>query len=142
MQRISNSLFRLLGVVLVLAMPGFLQVARAQNVSLQQDAAGQHDTTTEPPAPVTHPLVSATDKAGRIETNSTALVLVPGDELDVTVYGATDLSGHNRVSADGNISMPLIGYVRVAGLSSSEAEGAIEAKLRQNHVVLDPQVSV
>jgi polysaccharide export outer membrane protein len=49
---------------------------------------------------------------------------------------------HSRVSADGNISMPLIGYVRIAGLSSSEAEGAIEAKLRKNNVVNDPQVSV
>ncbi len=142
MQRISNSLFRLLGVVLVLAIPGFLPVATAQNSSLPQDTTDQHETTTEPLAPVTHPLVSGTDKASRIESNSSALVLSPGDELDVTVYGATDLSGHNRVSADGNISMPLIGYVRVAGLSSSEAEGAIEAKLRQNHVVLDPQVSV
>jgi protein involved in polysaccharide export with SLBB domain len=28
---------------------------------------------------------------------------------------------HSRVSADGNISMPLIGYVRIARLSSSEA---------------------
>jgi polysaccharide export outer membrane protein len=46
------------------------------------------------------------------------------------------------VSADGNISMPLIGYVRIAGLSSSEAEGAIEAKLRQDKVVNEPQVSV
>ncbi len=142
MQRISNPLFRLLVVVLVFAMPGFLPVAAAQNSSLPQDAADQHGTTTEPLAPGTHPLVSATDKASPIETNSSALILSPGDELDVTVYGATDLSGHNRVSADGNISMPLIGYVRVAGLSSSEAEGAIEAKLRQNHVVLDPQVSV
>ena len=142
MQRISNPLFRLLGVVLVLAIPGILQMATAQNSSLPQEAADQHETTTEPLAPVTHPLVSATEKASRIETSSSALVLGPGDELDVTVYGAPDLSGHNRVSADGNISMPLIGYVRVAGLSSSEAEGAIEAKLRLNHVVLDPQVSV
>jgi polysaccharide export outer membrane protein len=46
------------------------------------------------------------------------------------------------VSADGNISMPLIGYVQIAGLSSSEAEGAIEAKLRQGNVLNDPQVSV
>src|ERR1019366_8771410 len=105
MQRISNPLFRLLGVVLVLAIPGFLQMARSQNGSLPQDAAGQHDTKTEPLAPVTPPLVSAADKASRIETNSSALVLSPGDELDVTVYGAPDLSGHNRVSADGNISM-------------------------------------
>ena len=58
------------------------------------------------------------------------------------MYGAPDLSGHTRVSADGNISMPLIGYVRVAGLSSSEAEATIEAQLRKNNVVNDPQVSV
>jgi polysaccharide export outer membrane protein len=58
------------------------------------------------------------------------------------VYGAPDLSGHTRVGADGNISIPLIGYVRVAGLSSSEAEAAIETQLRQNNVVNDPRVSV
>jgi polysaccharide export outer membrane protein len=75
-------------------------------------------------------------------TNSSALVLGPGDELEVTVYGAPDLSGHTRVSAEGNISMPLIGYVRVAGLSSSEAEATIEAQLRKNNIVNDPQVSV
>jgi polysaccharide export outer membrane protein len=71
-----------------------------------------------------------------------ALVIGPGDDLDVTVYGAPDLSEHTRVSADGNISIPLIGYVRIAGLSSSEAEGAIEAKLRQDNIVNDPQVLV
>ena len=38
--------------------------------------------------------------------------------------------------------MPLIGYVRIAGLSSSEAEAAIEAQLRQNSIVNNPQVSV
>jgi polysaccharide export outer membrane protein len=36
----------------------------------------------------------------------------------------------------------LIGYVRVAGLSNSEAEAQIEAQLRQHLVVNDPQVSV
>jgi polysaccharide export outer membrane protein len=58
------------------------------------------------------------------------------------VYGATDLSGHTRVSGDGNISIPLIGYIHVAGLTSSEAEGAIEEKLRQGNILNDPQVSV
>jgi polysaccharide biosynthesis/export protein len=38
--------------------------------------------------------------------------------------------------------MPLVGYIRVAGLNSSEAEEAIEAQLRQNNVVNNPQVSV
>ena len=70
------------------------------------------------------------------------LLIGPGDDLDVTVYGAPDLSGHMRVSASGNISLPLIGYVRIAGLTSSEAEGAIEAQLREKSVVNEPQVSV
>jgi polysaccharide biosynthesis/export protein len=141
MPPIPNLLFRLLSLVALLAIFGFLQVAAAQNGSLPQEAAHQQDTTTETLAP-TEPLVAAPEKATVIESNSAALVLGPGDEVEVTVYGAPDLSGHTRVSADGNISMPLIGYVRIAGLSSSEAEGAIEAKLRQNNVVNDPQVSV
>ena len=58
------------------------------------------------------------------------------------MYGAPDLSGHTRVSANGNISIPLIGYVRIAGLSSSEAEAAIEAQLREKSVVNEPQVTV
>jgi polysaccharide export outer membrane protein len=71
-----------------------------------------------------------------------ALLIGPGDELDIAVYGAPDLSEHTRVSGTGNISMALIGDVRVAGLSNSEAEGAIESQLRRNNIVNDPQVSV
>jgi len=146
MQHVPSLLFRLLSLAVLPAVFGSLQVALAQNNSPSQDPgyredpAHQQDTSKEPLAPV-QPLASA-EKAIRIERNSSALVLGPGDELEVTVYGAPDLSGHTRVSADGNISMPLIGYVRVAGLSSSEAEATIEAQLRKNNVVNDPQVSV
>jgi polysaccharide export outer membrane protein len=142
MQRIPNVLSHLLSLAVVLGLVGLLQVALAQNSGAVPDAARTQDTTTEPLAPSIRPLVAAPEKASRIETSSSALVLGPGDELEITVYGAPDLSGHSRVSADGNVSMPLIGYVRIAGLSSSEAEGAIEAKLRQDKVVNDPQVSV
>jgi polysaccharide export outer membrane protein len=38
--------------------------------------------------------------------------------------------------------MPLVGYVHVGGMTSSEAEGAIEAQLRQNNILNDPHVSV
>jgi polysaccharide export outer membrane protein len=147
MQRFPNLLFRLLSFAVVSAVFGFFQVAVAQNSSPsqdlghQQDPAHQQDTSKEPLAPPVQPPAAA-EKASRIETNSSALVLGPGDEVEINVYGAPDLSGRNRVSADGNISIPLIGYVRVAGLSSSEAEAAIEAQLRQNNIVNDPHVSV
>jgi polysaccharide export outer membrane protein len=38
--------------------------------------------------------------------------------------------------------MPLIGYVRLAGLSSSEAEATIENQLHDNSILNDPHVSV
>jgi polysaccharide export outer membrane protein len=140
MKCIPNLFFRLSSLGVLLVVPGFLQVA-AQNVSLPQDATHQQDTTTGPQEPL-HPRVAAPEKASGVGNNSSALVLGPGDEVEVTVYGAPDLSGHSRVSANGNISMPLIGYVRIGGLSDSEAEGAIEAKLRQENVLNEPQVSV
>src|SRR5712691_648495 len=81
-------------------------------------------------------------RSGFAPKSASALVIGPGDEIEVTVYDAPDLSRHTQVSADGNISMPLVGYVRVAGLSSREAGEAIETQLRQNKVVNNPQVSV
>jgi polysaccharide export outer membrane protein len=147
MHRVSNLFFRLLTLAVVPAVFGFLQVSLAQNRSPSQDLgrqpepARQQDTSKEPPAPPVQ-APATTDKVSRTETNSPPLVLGPGDELDVTVYGAPDLSGHTRVSSDGNISIPLIGYVRVGGLSSSEAEAEIEAQLRQHLIVNDPQVSI
>jgi polysaccharide export outer membrane protein len=147
MRSVSNLFFRLLALAVVPGVFGFLSVAVAQNSSPSQDMghqegpAHQLGTSKEPQAATALPLATA-QQASRIETNSSALVLGPGDEVEVNVYGAPDLSGKTRVSADGNISMPLVGYIRVAGLTSSEAEGAIEAELRQNNIVNDPQVSV
>src|ERR1700683_2905573 len=111
MKCIPNLFFRLSSLGVLLVVPGFLQVA-AQNVSLPQDATHQQDTTTGPQEPL-QPRVAAPEKASGVRNNSSALVLGPGDEVEVTVYGAPDLSGHSRVSANGNISMPLIGYVRI-----------------------------
>ena len=139
--------FRLLTLAVVPAVFGFLQVAVAQNSSPsedlghQEDSAHQRDTSKEPQAPTAAPSATA-EQLSRIGRDASTLVLGPGDEVEVTVYGAPDLSGHTRVSPDGNISIPLIGYVRVGGLSSSEAEAAIEAQLRQNNIVNDPQVSI
>jgi polysaccharide export outer membrane protein len=142
MQRIPNFLSHLLKLVFVLGIVGSLQVALAQDSGPAQDATHPSNVTTEPSKIAPQPPVGSPEQKTTQPANSSALVIGPGDEVEITVYGAPDLSGHTRVSADGNISMPLIDYVRIAGLSSSEAGAAIEAKLRQNNVLNDPQVSV
>ena len=148
MQRVPDFLFRLMILVAALFVFGLFQLTAAldsipsENSSSQQQNAQQDGTPKKSPETAIEPIAGDLEKPSHTETNSPALVLGPGDEADITVYGAPDLSGHTRVGADGNISMPLIGYIRVAGLSSSEAEAAIEAQLRQANVLNDPRVSV
>ena len=130
-------------MVLIFAVLAFLPAATAQDVTAQS-SGHQNDSRTAPSQPagtVTLPPIAPSEQIAT-QTSSSTLVLGPGDEVQITVYGAPDLSEHARVSADGSISMPLIGYVRVAGLTSSEAEGTIEGQLRQNKILNDPQVSV
>src|SRR3984893_743311 len=140
MQRIRKVFSHFLSQAVVLGIVGTLQVVLAQNTPPLLEPVHQSNETTESSRIDRSPLSGSPER--KTAANGSALVIGPGDELEVTVYGAPDLSGHARVSADGNISLPLIGYVRIAGLSSSEAAGAIEAQLRQAHVVNDPQVSV
>jgi polysaccharide export outer membrane protein len=128
-------------LIIFLGILGLLEAASAQNSS-PESAIQKSDTATEPSGIVTPPLNQGSEQKTASPAASSALVIGAGDDLEITVYGAPDLSGHMRVSANGNISIPLIGYVRLAGLSSSEAEAAIEAQLRDKSIVNDPQVSV
>ena len=64
-----------------------------------------------------------------------------GDKLAIRVMGQPDLTGVYTVDPDGNISMPLINSVPVAGLSLREVENVITRRLR-NGFLRDPSVSV
>ena len=142
MPRIVNFLSNCSYLLVLLSVAVLLQVSSAQNSAPAQDAAPKQDAPKEPSGNAGVPAERSSEQKNPEQTDSSALVLGPGDELDVSVYGAPDLSGHTRVSSDGNISMPLVGNIRVGGMTSSEAEGAIEAQLRQNNILNDPHVSV
>lgn len=75
-------------------------------------------------------------------TSSSGLLIGAGDEVEIAVYEAPDLCVHGRVGAEGTISMPLIGDVPIAGLTSSQAEASIEDRLLREKVLNNPQVSV
>lgn len=67
--------------------------------------------------------------------------LGPGDQISVVVFGQPDLSGLMTVGAGGQIAYPLIGEVRVEGMTPPEVSAAIAAGLREGYV-RDPAVSV
>lgn len=55
-----------------------------------------------------------------------AYVLGPGDGLQLRFFGATELSGPVEVLSDGNVSLPLLGPVRLTGLTLPQASQWLE----------------
>jgi polysaccharide biosynthesis/export protein len=138
MHRISRSPSYFPGLVAAFFIFASFQAAVALNDPEPETSACQSDAQAIVGSSASK---SSEGKADPSNTPS-ALLIGQGDELEITVYGAPDLSQHTHVNASGNISMPLIGSVHIAGLTSSEAEGAIENRLRQDHIINDPQVSL
>lgn len=65
----------------------------------------------------------------------------PYDLLKIEVFQVQELSRQERVNDEGNVTLPLIGSVRVAGLTPREAEQAIAAKLGEEYLQ-NPQVNI
>jgi polysaccharide biosynthesis/export protein len=66
----------------------------------------------------------------------------PGDLLEITVFDTPELSGKVRVSSSGDISLPLIGSMHVAGLKTDEMQALVARKLIDGQLLKDPQVTV
>ncbi len=66
----------------------------------------------------------------------------PGEIVHINVFGAPDFSAVTRVSESGDIAFPILGAVRIVGLSSSEAGTLIATQLKDHNLMLDPQVMV
>jgi polysaccharide export outer membrane protein len=67
--------------------------------------------------------------------------LASGDQLRVIVFGQDNLTNSFNVDGAGNVAMPLIGTVRVQGLTTTQAAGAVAARLSAGYL-RDPKVSV
>lgn len=63
------------------------------------------------------------------------------DVLNITVFQQPDLTTKARVSADGNISFPLLGKVYVKDMSSDEVAQSLKELLEKDYLV-NAQVSV
>jgi polysaccharide export outer membrane protein len=67
--------------------------------------------------------------------------LGPGDPVTVQVVGQPD-AGTVYVNNDGSITVPLVGKVQVAGMSSDEAAARIATALKAGGFFVDPQVTI
>jgi polysaccharide export outer membrane protein len=79
--------------------------------------------------------------AARVQPAAVSNLITANDKLDINVFKVADLSAKALiVENSGLISMPLIGSVKVAGLSITQAENTITQRLKK--YMQDPKVSI
>ena len=71
----------------------------------------------------------------------TDYVVGPTDVLSITVFGEAALSGKYTVGTDGDVTFPLVGRVRVSGLTTRAIEADLRTRLADG-LLKNPQVTV
>lgn len=79
--------------------------------------------------------------APKLATLETNYKLAPMDMVSVQVFRMKDLSGDYQVDLTGNISLPLIGEVRAANLTTAELDQQLTSKFGEKYLE-NPDVSV
>jgi polysaccharide export outer membrane protein len=72
---------------------------------------------------------------------SGAYMLGPTDRVRLKVYGEPDITGEYEVDANGNVSIPLAGQIKAAGMTTKQLERNITSALAKG-IVRDPRVNV
>jgi polysaccharide export outer membrane protein len=133
----------------------FVALACSQSTSTQpvSPAKSNASTTVTPQVPAVTPPGGAIpsgnvpkEVAGGTPAKPASpadLLIGAGDLLEIGVFGAPDFDKKEvRVSSSGDVSLPLIGPVRLAGLTTAEAERLVERKLSEGGYYADPHVSI
>ena len=70
------------------------------------------------------------------------LRIEPGDLISVSVYDTPELTDAYRVDPEGNLTLPLCAKMKVQGLTTQETATLIQATLKEDQVLIHPQVNV
>jgi polysaccharide biosynthesis/export protein len=139
MKRARNSIFVLSAMLFLawipVAMPVFAQNVRdanSENTSLLQTAVKKTPVVQPAREDLVTPATPAVSKDSNIGSD---------DLLNISVFEAPEMNTTLRVSANGDISMHLLGEVHAAGLTPRELQSVLQELLRRSYMK-DPHVGV
>jgi len=92
--------------------------------------------------PVLAQVASPVASSAQAQATVPDYVMAAGDVVRVQVFQNPDLTLESRISESGTVTMPLIGAVRLGGLSAAEAERRIASALEGGGFLQRPQVTV
>jgi polysaccharide export outer membrane protein len=79
--------------------------------------------------------------SARLQAQEANYTVGPQDVLQVNVWQQPGFSGRFGVEADGSFALPLVGRVKVAGLTATQIEGEIRQRLMDGYL-RNPRVTV
>ena len=120
----------LLAVALALSLPGFMLAQTMPGTAASQPATTSTSRATAP-APASTGGVSV--PAGYI--------LSANDQVAVEVFGEDDLRANGRLSPEGNLNVPLLGSIHLAGLSPTQAASRLTELYSRDYLV-NPKINV
>ena len=113
---------------------------RAQ-IGMQQTIGSQSGATTSRNRPDASAALGKSG-LGMVPEDFAQLKLAPGFLLSLTVLDDPDFVGAFRVDEQGDIALPVLGTLHVAGETVSEARLQIGKKLLEGKILKDPQVDL
>jgi len=87
------------------------------------------------------PAVAGDDATGRA-INGAIGAVGPGDTLGINIMGTGGAQARVTIDADGGVVVPMLGNIRVSGLTPAAIGKRIEQDLRSRGFMTDPQVAV
>jgi len=118
-----------LAIALALSLPGFLLAQTMSGTGVSQSAPSTSRAAASAPVPAAG--VSA--PAG--------YVLSPTDQVAVEVFGEDDLRTSGRLNPEGNLSVPLLGSIHLAGLTLTQAVSKLTELYSRDYLV-NPKINV
>ena len=116
-------------VALALSLPGFLLAQTMPGTAGSQPAATSTSRSAAP-APAT---AGVSAPAG--------YTLTPGDQVAVEVFGEDDLRTNGRLNSEGNLTVPLLGSIHLAGLTPTQAASKVTELYSRDYLV-NPKINV
>jgi polysaccharide export outer membrane protein len=79
---------------------------------------------------------------GTVPADFAKLRLAPGFQMGLNVLDDPDFTGSFRIDEQGNIALPIVGTIHIAGETTSEARIQIRNILLEKKILKDPQVEL
>ena len=116
-------------MALALSLPGFMLAQTMPGTAASQPATST--SRAAGPAPASTGGVSV----------AAGYVLSPNDQVAVEVFGEDDLRTNGRLTPEGNLNVPLLGSIHLAGLTPTQAVSRLTELYSRDYLV-NPKINV